>query len=341
MDKIIIPKPCNFHGHLRQGDIMKNLLLQHAANWFSMYLAMPNTKPSLLTGDDSIRYTQEISRERLCGQRMKILGTIKITETTTPKIVERAYQQGVRFGKVYPQGMTTHADDGVLKYHKLFPVFRKMAKLGMHALFHPEHPNQAHYNLDAELVFAGVFELIYQEIPNLKMVWEHLTDTRVLPMLNGMNDNVAFTITVHHLLLNTGDVLGQPYNFCRPVAKDPRDAQLLRETVLGGNPKAILGLDDAPWSSEDKEGESSCAGIWSTPTAIPWLVEMFDKRGLLETESGKRKLIDFTSGNGCFFYRIDTPKESLELKKEPWYVPRDLHGVVPFLANKQLEWNIA
>jgi hypothetical protein len=47
-------------------------------------------------------------------------------------------------------------------------------------------------------------------------------------------DTVACSITAHHLTLVVDDWAGQPFNFCKPVAKYPSDRAALREVIKSG-----------------------------------------------------------------------------------------------------------
>lgn len=49
-----------------------------------------------------------------------------------------------------------------------------------------------------------------------------------------MSENVAATITVHHLMLTVDDWAGKCHNFCKPVAKYPSDREALRQIVQKG-----------------------------------------------------------------------------------------------------------
>ena len=50
-------------------------------------------------------------------------------------------------------------------------------------------------------------------------------------------DNVAATVTLHHLMITLDDVAGgllQPDLFCKPIAKTPRDREALRRAIKDG-----------------------------------------------------------------------------------------------------------
>lgn len=54
------------------------------------------------------------------------------------------------------------------------------------------------------------------------------------PQVKKCGDTVACSITAHHLTLVVDDWAGQPFNFCKPVAKYPSDRAALREVIKSG-----------------------------------------------------------------------------------------------------------
>ena len=69
-------------------------------------------------------------------------------------------------------------------------------------------------------------------------------------------DNVAATVTLHHLMITLDDVAGgllQPDLFCKPIAKTPRDRDALCQAVFSGHPKLFFGSDSAPHPRHKKE----------------------------------------------------------------------------------------
>lgn len=163
-------------------------------------------------------------------------------------------------------------------------------------------------------------------------------------------DNVACTITAHHLSLTIDAVVGQPYHFCKPVAKEPRDRQALQDAVRSGNPKFFLGSDSAPHPSsskvsnlaEDAAPTACAAGVYTSPFLVPLVAHLLESFGALD------KLEGFVSAHGRAFYR-QAPKEGETVKlrrskqgggRVPGLIKGEGVEVVPFFAGQQIGWEL-
>lgn len=336
--------PDDWHVHLRQHipwwrreswrrDGLLPLVLSYTENQFSRALVMPNTKPPIITRRDVQTYLAAIKK---FSQRddFEPLLTIKITEETTPEIIKEAYDAGVIAGKAYPVGTTTHAEDGVTDFRSrlLSKILATMQELGMVLCLHGEAPGV--YWLDRERVFLTTVAWLAQTFPKLRIVLEHITDRESVRLISS-TENVWATVTLHHLILTTDDVVGnycQPDLFCKPLAKRPEDREALRKAVFTGQEKIFFGSDSAPWRTEDKHCASGCAGIFSAPILMPALVMLFEEHRALE------KLEDFTSTIGAHCYGQLRNSGAVRLIKKPWTVPESYHGIRPFLAGSSLTW---
>jgi len=346
---LTIPRINNMHGHLRQGDLLK-FLVPFAARQCGYYVPMGNTKPPILTGEAACEYIYQIVGAIPEENRayFQPIPTIKIREDTTPAMIHEAAAFGVRMGKLYPYARTTHADDGIKNYMRLCSVFEAMQEVEMIAAFHPEHPNLIWDDAECEYAFWGIFESIYWLFPGLRMTWEHLSDTRVLPALLDMSDRVAFTITLHHMLIRDVEVNADSHNKCRPQAKRSIDRAELRRIATSGHPKAVLGLDDAPWDEEHKACARSCNGCWTMPDATERLCDLFEEEGVLYGKAGEiipdglQKLIAFSSRNGARFYGLPELQAtiSLEKREEGYTTPEFYDSFVAFMAGKKLQHRI-
>jgi dihydroorotase len=342
MDTITITKPDDFHLHLREGD-MCHRVIYPTARQFKRGLIMPNTKEPILDAERMIAYRADI--QKYCSYSSNIsfepLMTIQITESTTPAIVIAAKEAGAIAGKIYPRGMTTNSENGVMEYTKLWPVLKTMENVGLVACFHGESPEEGLFCLDREEAFLTILEMIVRAFPQLKVVMEHVTTQRAVDKIQYLTEigfqNVAATITVHHLVLTLNDVIGgklQPHNFCKPVAKREMDRKALINAVWTGDPRFFLGTDSAPHLREDKECASGCAGVYSAPVAMPLLAEVLERYRCLE------RLEPFCSHFGADFYGLPRNTETLTLVKESWVVPREYTTIVPFWAGKEISWKI-
>src|SRR5438105_3441587 len=99
-DELIIPRPTDFHVHLRQGRLLERVA-GFTAEVFGAAVVMPNTTPPIVTGDDADRYREEI-RQTLTDQSFEPIMTIKLLDHTAPEMIHAARSRGVQAAKLYP-----------------------------------------------------------------------------------------------------------------------------------------------------------------------------------------------------------------------------------------------
>ena len=75
------------------------------------------------------------------------------------------------------------------------------------------------------------------------------------------------------------------------------------EAAVSGNGKFFLGTDSAPHVNRKKISSCGCAGIFSSPLAIPLLIQLFEDHDSLN------KIEPFMSKNGRAFYGIRQQKD--------------------------------
>lgn len=341
---LAIRRPDDFHVHFRRGAMLENVL-PHTAEHFGRALVMPNTDPPILTGADAHRYQEEILGA--CGgqfrQTFEPLMTIQIVPGTTPAQVREAKSVGVIAGKIYPRGLTTNSENGVVDYTALTPVYEAMQTCGMVLSLHGESPDAGVFCLDREARFLDTLKWIVERFPSLQIVLEHTTTAEAVKVVLGLPVNVAATITVHHLFLTLDDVAGgklKPHYFCKPLAKRPEDRAALIQAALSGNPKFFLGTDSAPHPRQAKECAACSAGIFTAPVALPLLAQFFSQHNKLD------RLENFTSVFGASAYGLpsNAGTVTLGLTEEPGAaaeVPAEYGGVVPFTyGGGRLAWRV-
>jgi len=334
--KLKIRKPDDMHCHLRQGKLL-NSVIEFTSMQFKRAVIMPNTDPPILTEEQAFFYEGSI---RSCSHNtgFEPLMTIQINGDTTPAIVVKAKKAGVIAGKVYPQGVTTNSQNGVTNFKLIYPELEKMQEIGMLLLIHGEDPWSKATCLDRENLFLPTLFQIASDFPRLKIVMEHITTENAVEFITSLPKNVGATITAHHLCLTIDDVVGgliQPHNFCKPIAKLPADRETLIAAATSGNPKFFFGSDSAPHLKEKKECSHGCAGCFTAPVALPLLAQIFEEHDALD------KLEAFVSHFGADFYGLARNKETIELEKANWLVPPHCNGIVPFMADRYLNWKIA
>ena len=332
MDRIVIPKPDDFHLHLRNRAVL-HTVAPFTDKQFARAIIMPNTKIPVLTSDDVRAYRAEIFGA--CGN-LEPLMTIKITPKTTAQMVREAKKVGAVAGKIFPEGVTTGAEDGVVDVRDIYSVLEELQKQEMLALWHGEQPGA--FCLDREDKFLPVFDQVVSKFPGLRMVLEHLTTANAVQAVLDWPDTVAATITVHHLFITLDDVIGdkaEPHNFCKPVAKRPEDRDALQQAAMSGNPKFFFGSDSAPHTILNKECAEGMAGVFTAPVAMPLLATLFEECGELNMLEG------FVSCFGAQHYGLPQNEGTLMLIKETWKVPMEYDGIRPFFAGKDIPWKVA
>ena len=88
--------------------------------------------------------------------------------------------------------------------------------------------------LNAEIKFLPHLRSLHRQFPQLKIVLEHATTREAVDTVKSLGPTVACTITAHHLSLIVDDWAGQPFYYCKPVAKFPDDREALREVIREG-----------------------------------------------------------------------------------------------------------
>lgn len=342
MDRITITKPDDWHLHLRDGDEMRAVVM-HSAARFARAIIMPNLKPPVVATKQAEAYRRRILAALPAGSGFDPLMTLYLTDNTRPAEIRRAKSGGIVFGvKLYPAGATTNSDFGVTDLRKCTAVLEAMAEEGMPLLIHGEVIDPAVDIFDREKTFIERDLIgLTRRIPTLRIVLEHITTADAVKFVRLAPNNVAATITAHHLLLNRNAVfLGgvRPHHYCLPVLKREEHRQALLEAATSGDPKFFLGTDSAPHERRTKETGCGCAGIYTAHAAIELYAEVFEARGALT------KLEAFASFHGADFYNLPRNTERITMERRAWNVPQNLpYGsgeLVPLRAGATVNWQI-
>jgi dihydroorotase len=278
------------------------------------------------------------------GSDFQPLMTLYLTDNSRPEEIRRARASGVVFAvKYYPAGATTNSDSGVTDIRKCFGVLETMADEGMPLLIHGEVTDPSVDVFDREKTFIER-ELIglVQRLPRLKVVLEHITTANAAKFVAAAPDNVAATITAHHLLLNRNAIFQgglRPHHYCLPVLKREEHRQALVAAATSGSPKFFLGTDSAPHERSTKEADCGCAGVYTAHAGIELYAEVFESAGALDRLQG------FASHHGPDFYGLARNRGRIVLEKQAWKIPASLpYGageLVPLRAGGSVAWRIA
>lgn len=337
---MILPAPFDAHVHFRQGEMLRNVVKYHD-DIFEYALAMPNTTPPICDVVTARDYHAEICSH---AENLKPLIALKLLPNQLPGLGDGPVGQGtpIMACKLYPQGLTTNSDDGFSlpdllgRKQTLYPALEVMQANDLVLCVHGETPGV--FCLDRERDFLGILYNIVMDFPKLRIVLEHITTSEAVFLVKKF-DNLAATITLHHLMLTLDEVIGgklQPHHFCKPIPKTPEDRSALMEVILSRHPRFFLGSDSAPHRVIDKCCDQGCAGIFTAPVLMPMLAYMIDGRDILA---------DFSSNLGRRWYRLPEASWNIETYSQEWRVPdivpgTSLCGIAPFLAGQTIPYSV-
>ena len=341
--QITITRPDDWHLHLRDDEAL-SVVLPHSARQFARAIIMPNLRPPVTTVEAAAAYRERIRAALPAGMSFEPLMTLYLTDRTPVDEIRRAVDSGfVKAVKLYPAGATTNSDAGVTDLAKCDAALVEMEKLGLPLLMHGEVTDPAVDIFDRENVFIEtVMQPLLARRPGLRVVLEHITTKDAAEFVMAAGDNVAATITAHHLLYNrnaifTGGI--RPHYYCLPVLKRETHRAALVQAATSGNAKFFLGTDSAPHARMTKETSCGCAGCYTAFSALELYTEAFEAAGALGT------LEAFASFNGPDFYRLPRNTGTVTLEKQTWVVPDafDYAGgdqLVPLRAGERLAWRL-
>jgi dihydroorotase len=343
MQHLEIIRPDDWHLHVRSGEALKSVIGMTAAQ-MGRAIIMPNLTPPVSSAAQAKNYQQEIMAALPTDTNFTPLMVLYLTDNTTPEQIQEAIDDGlIVAAKLYPAGATTNSDSGVTDIANIYPALETMQKLGMLLLVHGEVTDPSIDIFDREAVFIDqVLTKVVKDFPDLKIVFEHITTKDAVDFVLSSSNNIAATITPHHLLANRNDMLVggiKPHYFCLPILKreNPHQRALLT-AATSGNAKFFLGTDSAPHAKADKESSCGCAGILSAHCAIELYASVFEAQNALDRLEG------FASKFGADFYGLPHNADTIILKKQNWIVPDSYpfadSSIVPFMAGKMLGWKL-
>lgn len=349
IDKLTIIKPFDAHQHFRDDNrlsFISNLVIKQ----FNKAIVMPNLIPPVVNYKQANDYKKlienSINKDELKKSKLDLLMTLYLTDNTTPKDIDEAVDSGIVYGvKMYPKNATTNSDAGVTDIKKVYPTLKQMAKHGLPLLVHGEVTDQNIDIFDREKVFIDtILKPLLNDIPNIKLVLEHITTKDAVEFIESTkSNNIAATITCHHLLYNRNAIFHKgirPHMYCLPILKAEQHRLALVRAATSNNPKFFLGTDSALHEQGNKESECGCAGIFTAHAAMELYCETFENENALD------KLENFSSIFGSKFYGLDIDKDDrITLVKEKWTVPKtykleDGKDIIALRSNEEIKWKV-
>ena len=341
-DTITIRRPDDWHLHFRDGETMR-AVVPHTARQFARAIVMPNLSPPVTTTAMAAAYRERILAAVPQGIAFTPLMTAYLTDDTDPDDLAHGFESGVlTAAKLYPAGATTNSASGVTDIRKIDRVLERMAEIGMPLCVHGEVTSADIDIFDREAVFIErVLAPLIERLPELRVIFEHITTRQAVDFVDSAGENVAATITPQHLHINRNAILVggiRPHMYCLPVAKREEHRLGLRKAATSGSAKYFLGTDSAPHHRHAKESDCGCAGIFNAPFALESYLTVFEEEGAID------RFEAFASLNGPRFYRLPVNEDEVTLERADIPVPDEVDGgdarVVPFHAGERLGWRL-
>ena len=342
MKTLTLTRPDDWHLHLRDDALMASVL-PDTARQFARAIVMPNLRPPITTTTQAVAYRERILKALPQGIKFEPLMTLYLTDNTSAEEIRKAKASGVVHAvKLYPAGATTNSDAGVTDLRKTYAALEEMQDCGMPFLVHGEVTNADIDIFDREAVFIErVMQPLLKDLPNLRVVFEHITTQDAAQFVTAAPDTIAATLTPQHLLYNRNAMLVggiRPHFYCLPILKRETHREALVQAATSGNKKFFLGTDSAPHAQHTKENACGCAGCYSAHNAIELYAEAFEAAGALD------KLEGFASFYGADYYSLPRNTDKVTLRREEWEMPHTVEfggsKLVPLRAGETMKWKL-
>ncbi len=343
---ITITKPDDLHLHIRDGSMM-DMVLPLTAKSFARATIMPNLPVPIVTAKQADEYKSLIDRslEKNSIENFQPLMTAYLTDSTQVKDIESGFSNGSLHAiKMYPARATTNSEYGLTDFFKPTKLYEALSEIGMPLLIHGELSSPEIDIYDREKLFINnILSKLVKQYPSLKIVLEHITTKEAVGFVEQAGDNVAATITPHHLHINRSDLFAggkvRPHLFCLPIAKREIHRLALIKAAVSGKKCFFAGTDSAPHAKNDKEAACGCAGIFNTPSSLSDYAEIFDN------ENALHKLENFASKFGADFYGLPHNNSKITLMRKLYEIPSEYRTaddkiIVPFRAGSTIPFQI-
>ena len=283
MKTLSIIRPDDMHLHVRDGAELEKVI-NYTAKQFARAIIMPNLAPPVVRCDQARQYYDRIINALDEQFSFQPLMTLYLTDNTSAdEISQASTTEFIHAVKYYPAGATTNSDSGVTDIKHTMSALEKMAETGLPLLLHGEVTTNEIDIFDREAVFIEqILEPLRQELPELKIILEHITTADAVNYVLESDKNMAATITPQHCLMNRNELFRgglRPHHYCLPILKAEQHRAAVHNAAISGDSRFFLGTDSAPHAMNKKESNCGCAGIFSAFSAIEIYAEIFDKAG--------------------------------------------------------------
>jgi dihydroorotase len=344
VDEITIKRPDDWHLHLRDGDVMR-AVLPFTAELYGRAIIMPNLKPPVTTVKDALAYRQRIMDCLPSDHEFKPLMTLYLTDNTRPEEIRLGKDEGIISAvKLYPAGATTNSELGVTSVKKTYRALEIMQELEVPLAVHGEIHDPGVDIFEREAVFIDrELDPLRKDFPELKIILEHVSSKTGVDYVRSAGQYLAGTITPHHMLITRSSIFAgglNPHMYCLPLVKRESDRRAICEAALSGDPRFFFGSDSAPHRVPDKEKTGGAAGIFNSPTALPYIAQKF------EAERALDNLEAFMSTNGPRFYGLSPNPDQITLRKSgspvavPEFIEVGSDRIKIFQTPEPLFWDV-
>jgi dihydroorotase len=324
MNQFTMPAFFDSHRHLRQLGatkpyIPRDAIVREAAEYCGRAIGIGNTKPEWVEDPDAAELYEIHASE--VSMTMTLHMAMMLSPRTTAMMLREAKTRGIMVVKVMLCKTSTHSSQGAKDIWELRHLLHAAQRLDIVVIIHGEEPGAD--DADAETKFLPTFKLVHQEFPNLRLSLGHLSTAAAVECVESMPPHVFGELTVHHLFLTYADifrvngVIHNPYDYCKPVPKQPEDRERLVEAALTSK-KLGFGSDDAKHHYKLKLVNEPIPGCNSSPALPSSTIELFRACGGSEWLD---KLVGYTSGRMCRNYRVPMSDRTVTFIEEPWVVP--------------------
>lgn len=348
-DRITIPRPDDWHVHLREGDMLPMTVVA-SARCFGRCVAMPNLATPLTTASLIAAYGEQIKQiyKQDKSASFKPLLTMYLTDESDPvELIAASKIENFFAVKYYPRGATTNSKYGVSDINKCSKFLEMMQELAIPLLIHGESVAPGSDVFDREKIFIDESLIpLRKDFPGLKITLEHVSSKEAATYIKQSDVNSAATITPQHLMYNRNHMLHdgiRPHLYCKPILKREEDRQALVSLIKEDFPRVFLGSDSAPHKQTDKESLCGCAGVFSSPYLLEIITHIFAEMGQLETAD---KLINFVSINGAKFYGFPPAEDTITLVRQKTKLPSYIElanndKIIPLGAGEMIHWAVS
>ena len=275
-------RPDDWHLHLRDGPVLASVL-PDTTRRFARAIVMPNLQPPITSVEMARAYRRRILAALPANARFKPLMTLYLTDNLPASEITKVRSSGlVQAIKYYPANATTNSENGVTDLKRIYPVLAAMEKHNLPLLLHGEVTDSAIDVFDREPIFIEQHLIpLTRAFPGLRIVLEHITTRTAVEFIFQSPDNIAATITAHHLLLNRNALFEgglRPHHYCQPLLQREAHRQSLIHAATSGNPRFFLGTDSAPHSQHP---EMAITSVHSYPWSACQIrqISLIGKRG--------------------------------------------------------------